>query len=25
VGAKFEDGLREGPSFIAFARQNGSV
>jgi predicted dithiol-disulfide oxidoreductase (DUF899 family) len=25
VGAKLEDGLREGPGFIAFARQNGSV
>jgi predicted dithiol-disulfide oxidoreductase (DUF899 family) len=25
VGAKLEDGLREGPSFIAFARDNGSV
>jgi predicted dithiol-disulfide oxidoreductase (DUF899 family) len=25
VGAKLEDGLREGPSFIAFARENGSV
>jgi predicted dithiol-disulfide oxidoreductase (DUF899 family) len=25
VGAKLEDGLREGPSFIAFARQNGRV
>src|SRR5438270_6653024 len=24
VGAKLEDGLREGPSFIAFARENGS-
>ena len=25
VGAKLEDGLREDPSFIAFARENGSV
>jgi predicted dithiol-disulfide oxidoreductase (DUF899 family) len=25
IGAKLEDGLREGPSFIAFARDNGSV
>src|SRR4029453_3685636 len=25
VGAKLEDGLRENPSFIAFARENGSV
>ncbi len=25
VGAKLEDGLREGPSFIAFAREDGSV
>jgi predicted dithiol-disulfide oxidoreductase (DUF899 family) len=25
IGAKLEDGLREGPSFIAFARENGSV
>ena len=25
VGAKLEDGLRESPSFIAFARENGSV
>jgi len=25
VGAKLEDALREGPSFIAFARENGSV
>jgi predicted dithiol-disulfide oxidoreductase (DUF899 family) len=25
VGAKLEDGLRENPSFIAFARQNGTV
>ena len=25
VGAKLEDGLREGPSFIAFARDNGTV
>ena len=25
VGAKLEDGLREGPSFIAFARENGRV
>jgi predicted dithiol-disulfide oxidoreductase (DUF899 family) len=25
VGAKLEDGLREGPSFIAFARENGSL
>src|SRR4030088_1765432 len=25
VGAKLEDGLREGPSFIAFARENGTV
>jgi predicted dithiol-disulfide oxidoreductase (DUF899 family) len=25
VGAKLEDGLREGPGFIAFARDNGSV
>src|SRR5207244_8892460 len=25
VGANLQDGLREGPSFIAFARENGSV
>jgi predicted dithiol-disulfide oxidoreductase (DUF899 family) len=25
VGAKLEDGLREAPSFIAFARDNGSI
>ena len=25
VGAKLEDGLRESPSFIAFAREDGSV
>jgi predicted dithiol-disulfide oxidoreductase (DUF899 family) len=25
VGAKLEDGLREAPSFIAFARENGDV
>src|ERR1700694_1488787 len=25
TGAKLEDGLREGPGFIAFARENGSV
>jgi len=25
IGAKLEDGLREGPSFIAFARDNGNV
>ena len=25
VGAKLADGLREGPGFIAFARENGSV
>jgi predicted dithiol-disulfide oxidoreductase (DUF899 family) len=25
VGAKLEDGLREGPSYIAFARDNGRV
>jgi predicted dithiol-disulfide oxidoreductase (DUF899 family) len=25
VGAKLEDGLRESPSFIAFARENGTV
>ena len=25
VGAKLKDGLREGPSFLAFARENGSV
>jgi predicted dithiol-disulfide oxidoreductase (DUF899 family) len=25
VGAKLEDGLREGPSWIAFARENGRV
>ncbi len=25
VGAKLEDGLREGPSFIAFARDNGTI
>lgn len=25
IGAKLEDGLREGPAFIAFARQNGTV
>jgi predicted dithiol-disulfide oxidoreductase (DUF899 family) len=25
VGADLEDGLREGPGFIAFARENGSV
>jgi predicted dithiol-disulfide oxidoreductase (DUF899 family) len=25
VGAELQDGLREGPSFIAFARENGTV
>ena len=25
IGAKLQDGLREGPSFIVFARENGSV
>ncbi len=25
IGAKLEDGLREGPGFIAFARDNGTV
>ena len=25
VGAKLEDGLRENPSWIAFARENGTV
>jgi len=25
VGARLEDGLREGPSWIAFARENGTV
>jgi predicted dithiol-disulfide oxidoreductase (DUF899 family) len=25
VGARLEDGLREGPGYIAFARENGSV
>ena len=25
VGAKLEDGLREGPAFIAFAREDGRV
>ena len=25
IGAKLEDGLREAPSFIAFARENGRV
>ena len=25
VGAKLEDGLRENPSWIAFARENGAV
>jgi predicted dithiol-disulfide oxidoreductase (DUF899 family) len=25
VGAELKDGLREGPGFIAFARQNGTV
>jgi predicted dithiol-disulfide oxidoreductase (DUF899 family) len=25
IGAKLEDGLREGPSFIVFARENGTV
>jgi predicted dithiol-disulfide oxidoreductase (DUF899 family) len=25
IGAELRDGLREGPSFIAFARKNGSV
>jgi predicted dithiol-disulfide oxidoreductase (DUF899 family) len=25
VGAELNDGLREGPSFIAFARENGTV
>jgi predicted dithiol-disulfide oxidoreductase (DUF899 family) len=25
VGAKLEDGLREGPGYIAFARENGAV
>jgi predicted dithiol-disulfide oxidoreductase (DUF899 family) len=25
IGAKLEDGMREGPGFIAFARENGRV
>jgi predicted dithiol-disulfide oxidoreductase (DUF899 family) len=25
IGAKLEDGLREGPGFVAFARENGTV
>jgi transposase len=25
IGAKLEDGLREGPSWIAFAREDGRV
>ena len=25
IGAQLDDGLREGPGFIAFARENGSV
>jgi predicted dithiol-disulfide oxidoreductase (DUF899 family) len=25
IGSKLEDGLRENPSFIAFARDNGSI
>jgi hypothetical protein len=25
VGAALADGLREGPSFLAFARENGTV
>jgi predicted dithiol-disulfide oxidoreductase (DUF899 family) len=25
IGARLEDGLREGPSWIAFARENGTV
>ncbi len=25
IGAKLEDGLREAPGFIAFARENGRV
>jgi len=25
VGARLEDGLREAPSFIAFARENGTI
>jgi hypothetical protein len=25
IGASLEDGLREGPSWIAFARENGTV
>ena len=25
IGAKLQDGLREGPSWIAFARENGNV
>jgi predicted dithiol-disulfide oxidoreductase (DUF899 family) len=25
IGAKLEDGLREGPGYIAFARENGTV
>ena len=25
VGAKLEDGLREAPSYIAFARENGTI
>jgi hypothetical protein len=25
VGAKLEDGLRENPSYIAFARDNGTL
>jgi predicted dithiol-disulfide oxidoreductase (DUF899 family) len=25
VGAKLEDGLREAPGYIAFARENGTI
>jgi hypothetical protein len=25
IGAKLADGLREGPGYIAFARENGTV
>jgi hypothetical protein len=25
VGAELKDGLREGPGYIAFARENGNV
>jgi predicted dithiol-disulfide oxidoreductase (DUF899 family) len=25
IGAKLEDGMREGPAYIAFARENGTV